>query len=102
LTGRKSFYRWKTWFTRYFSGGRSNWFLKYSKMMVFWSRDPLVTDGAFSMGEPYATIDDCRLFKEAGIKLVFVGGSMDETSKNFADTWIPCNPYADKALAACG
>jgi trimethylamine-N-oxide reductase (cytochrome c) len=77
-----------------------SWFLKYSKMMVFWSRDPLLTDGAFSMGEPYAIVDDCRLFKQAGIKLVFIGASMDETSKNFADTWIPCHPYADEALAA--
>ena len=74
-----------------------SFFLKYSKMFVNWSKDPLVND--IAMGS-YEIVDDMRLFKAAGIKRVFIGGSMDETSKNFADTWIPCHPYGDEALAA--
>jgi len=71
-----------------------SWFLKYSKMMVIWGQDPLIND------RHYEVVDDMRLFKAAGIKLVFIMADMTETAKNFADTWIPCHPYADEALAA--
>ena len=78
-------------------GEEVSWFLKYSKMMVWWAKDPIVND--IAMGS-FEIVDDMRLFKAAGIKRVFIGGSMDETAKNFYDTWIPCHPYGDEALAA--
>jgi trimethylamine-N-oxide reductase (cytochrome c) len=68
--------------------------LQYSKMFIIWAKDPLVND------RHYEIVDDCRLMKQAGIKIVYVGASMDETAKNFADSFIPCHPYADTALMA--
>jgi anaerobic selenocysteine-containing dehydrogenase len=79
----------------------SSFFLKYSKMMVFWCKDPLVNDmssGAAAQG--YPIIDEMRLWKQAGIKIVCIDPSLNETGKNFADTWIPIHPFSDEALAA--
>ncbi|MGB9023868.1 MAG: molybdopterin-dependent oxidoreductase [Candidatus Bathyarchaeia archaeon] len=78
----------------FFATEEISFFLKYSGMMVIWSRDPIVND------QQYEIIDDVKLMKEAGITLVFIGGGMDETAKNFADAWVPCHPYGDEALAA--
>jgi anaerobic selenocysteine-containing dehydrogenase len=71
-----------------------SWFLKYSKMIVLWGQDPLTTDNH------YAILEDVRLFRDSGIKVVSISPGMDETAKNFADTWIPIHPYGDEALAA--
>jgi len=71
-----------------------NFFLKYSKMMIFWCKDPLVND------QNYELIDDARLLKEAGIKIVCITPYQDETAKNFADIWIPLHPHGDEALQA--
>ncbi len=56
-------------------------------------RDPLVTS------HNYGTYDDLGVqIPNAGIQRVFVCGGMDETCKNFKDTWIPCHPYGTTAL----
>jgi trimethylamine-N-oxide reductase (cytochrome c) len=75
-----------------------SFFLKYSKMFVYWAMDPLNNDiETGTMGE---FADDMRLMQEKGIKVVFIGAALNETAKRFADTWIPCHPMADAALAA--
>ena len=75
-----------------------NHLLTYSKMLVVWSKNPIVTDEA--MGCVDVTNNIFAKLHQAGIKIVYIGSNFDETAKRFADTWIPCHPYADEALAA--
>jgi len=75
-----------------------SFFAEYSKMMVLWAVDPLIN--VIDNPDFQQTTEDMRLLKERGVKIVAITAGYEDTGREFADTWIPCHPHGDSALAA--
>jgi len=71
--------------------------LKYTKLVVYWSRDPDAQTFGFNRQD---WIKALQWIKEFGIKTIYVTPDLNWGAGLHADRWIPIRPGTDTALAA--